>query len=144
MSGEPSGPARPPRPPRIEGYSYVDHIGSGGSSYVYLFSQHTPQRFVAVKMPRTLGPDPKLRDSLLAEANAIAQLEHKNSVVPVLAFKEAADGTPCLIMAYYKAGDLATRIKRGGPLPVSDIAFSTTRARASIGGHTSPMRRATS
>jgi serine/threonine protein kinase len=111
----------PPQPPRITGYVYRRSIGAGGSSYVYLFMEDTPYRPVAVKMPKTFGPDTELRERFVAEANAMARFGHEKHVVPVLAYREAVDGTPCLIMAHYEGGDLYSRVKAEGPLPVAEV-----------------------
>ena len=86
--------AKLPKPPAIQGYEYREPIGSGGSSYVYLYYEQTPFREVAVKMPRTFGPDTDRRALFVDEANMMAQLGHEKPIVPVLAFKEAVDGTP--------------------------------------------------
>lgn len=114
-------PAKPPKPPAIQGYEYREPIGSGGSSYVYLYYEQTPFREVAVKMPRTFGPDSNLRALFVDEANMMAQLGHEKPIVPVLAFRDAADGTPCLVTVYYPEGDLYRRVKRLRQLPVSEV-----------------------
>ncbi|MBS2964732.1 serine/threonine protein kinase [Actinocrinis puniceicyclus] len=110
-----------PKPPAIQGYEYRGPIGSGGSSYVYLYYEQTPFRRVAVKMPRTFGPDPDRRTLFVDEANVMAQLGHEKLIVPVLAFKEAVDGTPCLVTFYYEEGDLHRRVKRLRQLPVAEV-----------------------
>lgn len=111
----------PPAPPRIDGYVYRQAIGSGGNSYVYLFVEDTPFRDVAVKMPKTFGPDSELRDRFKAEANAMARFGTEKPIVPVLAYREAVDGTPCLVMAYYGNGDLGKRVKTLGRLDVAEV-----------------------
>lgn len=113
--------AKLPKPPAIHGYEYREPIGSGGSSYVYLYYEQTPFREVAVKMPRTFGPDTDRRALFVDEANMMAQLGHEKPIVPVLAFKEAVDGTPCLVTAYYAEGDLYRRVKRLRQLPVAEV-----------------------
>ena len=61
-------------PPDIPGYTYLQHLGSGGFADVFLYEQEWPQQRVAVKVVR---PDVALTDRekalFTAEANAMAR-----------------------------------------------------------------------
>jgi serine/threonine protein kinase len=103
-----------PRPtsesvPSVAGLKYLQELGSGGYSDVYLFEQEMPQRKVAVKVLRRGDLGDNLRRQFVAEANAMAALSDHPNIVPVYSTGETDDGRPYLLMSYYSRPNLGVR-----------------------------------
>ncbi len=109
--------------PRIPGFTYLQHLGSGGFADVYLYEQQFPQQKVAVKVVR---PDVALTDRekslFTAEANAMARLADHPYIVSVITAGVTED-RPYLVMRYCPPPDLGVRV-RTAPMATSD-AIST-------------------
>lgn len=101
-------------PPELPGYTLVGRLGSGGSGEVFAYDQRLPARRVAVKVLREPVTGAAQAAAFVAEANAMAALEHPH-IVPVHAAGVAADGRPYLVMAHYPGPDLEVRC-RAAPL----------------------------
>lgn len=85
--------------PLFPNYSIDAFIAQGGMGAVYLGTQLSLERSVAIKiLPRHLGSDEQFRDSFAAEAKAMAKLNHPN-LIGVYDFGEA-DGMPFIVMEY--------------------------------------------
>ena len=97
-------------PPDIAGLTYLSKLGAGGYADVYLYEQAMPARKVAVKVMRT-GLSGVDIARFVAEANAMAQLEHPH-IVPVYTTGRTDDGRPYLVMMYYPNESLAERARR--------------------------------
>jgi serine/threonine protein kinase len=84
-------------PPEIPGFSYVEHLGSGGYSDVYLYEQHQPRMKVAVEV-------------LTDEASRIRR---GASSWPKHVFRAdvTADDRPFLAMKYYPNKNLSVRAR---------------------------------
>jgi serine/threonine protein kinase len=113
--------------PHIPGYTFVEHIGSGGFADVLLYEQDWPRQRVAVKVVR---PDVALtereKELFTAEANAMARLADHPYIVSVMTagVTDAVDGRrPYLVMRYCPPPDLGVRV-RSAPMSVAD-AVST-------------------
>ncbi|MGI8646196.1 MAG: protein kinase domain-containing protein [Nocardioides sp.] len=110
--------------PLIPGYTFVEHLGSGGFADVYCYEQEWPQQRVAVKVVR---PDVALNEReralFTSEANAMARLGDHPNIVPVLTAGVTTDNRPFLVMRYCPPPDLGVRV-RSSPLPLAD-AIST-------------------
>jgi len=88
--------------PSLQGYDIVREIGRGGMGTVYLARQTSLDREVALKvLPHSIGLSPRSRPRFLAEARALAKVEHDHIVAihrivdegEVLAFEmEFVDG----------------------------------------------------
>ena len=110
--------------PAIPGFTYVEHLGSGGFADVFLYEQQWPRQRVAVKVVR---PDVPLTDRekylFTAEANAMARLaDHPYIVSVITAGVTAEGGRPFLVMRYCPPPDLGVRVltSRGDDLTDSD------------------------
>ena len=111
-------------PPELPGFTFVQHLGSGGFADVLLYEQDWPRQRVAVKIVR---PDINLSDRekelFRSEANAMARLADHPFIVQVLNAGETTDGRPYLVMRYCPPPDLGARV-RTRPMDVID-ALST-------------------
>lgn len=115
--------------PEIPGYTFLQHLGSGGFADVFLFEQQWPQQRVAVKVVR---PDVSLTERekglFAAEANAMAKLADHPYIVSVITAgmtggSGPSAGRPYLVMRYCPPPDLGVRVRQS-PMPVAD-ALST-------------------
>lgn len=99
-------------------------LGRGGMGAVFLATQRTLGRKVAVKVMlggSTLDPDAKAR--FLREAQAQASIEHP-SVVRVYSFGES-DGFPHFAMEYVEGTSLAGRLGDEGKIPYPEVLHFT-------------------
>lgn len=114
--------------PRIPGFTYLDHLGSGGFAEVFLYEQEWPRQKVAVKVVR---PDVPLNDRekqlFTSEANAMARLADHPYIVSVITAgitdEPGKAARPYLVMRYCPPPDLGARV-RTAPMSVVD-AIST-------------------
>ncbi|WP_170285915.1 serine/threonine-protein kinase [Nocardioides rubriscoriae] len=115
--------------PEIPGYTFLQHLGSGGFADVFLYEQQWPQQRVAVKVVR---PDVLLTERekglFAAEANAMATLADHPYIVSVITAgtigaSGPAAGRPYLVMRYCPPPDLGVRVRQA-PMSVAD-ALST-------------------
>jgi WD40 repeat protein/tRNA A-37 threonylcarbamoyl transferase component Bud32 len=104
----------------VPGYEILRELGRGGMGVVYLARQQKLNRLVALKMILAGGhaSDSDLA-RFLAEAEAVAQLQHPN-VVSLLESGQH-DGLPYFTLEYVGGGSFAERL-RGTPLPPRDAA----------------------
>lgn len=119
--------------PRITGFTYLEHLGSGGFADVFLYEQQWPRQRVAVKVVR---PDVPLTDRekhlFAAEANAMARLaDHPYIVSVITAGITEEDGRPFLVMRYCPPPDLGVRV-RSNPMPVPDAVSTGIKLASAI------------
>jgi eukaryotic-like serine/threonine-protein kinase len=104
----------------VADYQLLGELGRGGMSVVYKARQSQPDRVVALKMILS-GPhsDPERRARFLAEADAIARLQHPQ----IVQIHEAGqhEGLPFLALEYMGGGTLAGRLS-GRPQPPREAA----------------------
>jgi serine/threonine-protein kinase PpkA len=114
--------------PIIDGYRIDRALGEGGMAHVYLGTQLSLDRQVAIKVVRFSGPD---REALATrfenEARTIAQLEHPH-IVNVFDVGRTQDGLPYYTMAYLPNGDLAHAGITGQLDRVAQVLESIARA----------------
>ena len=101
-----------PAAPALPGYRFLEHLGSGGYSQVYLYEQDMPRRKVAVKVLNEPGQTAAARRQFTAEANAMAGLADHPNIVQVFQAALTADGRPYLVMQYYSRPNLSVRARR--------------------------------
>lgn len=111
--------------PEIPGYTFLQHLGSGGFADVFLYEQQWPQQRVAVKVVR---PDVSLTERekglFAAEANAMATLADHPYIVSVITAGATSGtgpgaGRPYLVMRYCPPPDLGVRVRQA-PMSVAD------------------------
>ncbi|MFF0637573.1 protein kinase [Nocardia sp. NPDC004151] len=101
------------------GFEDAEEIGRGGFGVVYRCSQIAAGRMVAVKV--LTGELPENRKRFLREQRAMGRLTGHPNIASMLEIGETATGRPYLVMPYYSRGSLDARIRRGGPLPITEV-----------------------
>ncbi len=106
---------------RVAGkYQIVRVIGEGGMGAVFEARHVQMDRRVAIKMLRgEFVRDHSAVERFLREARTAASVGHK-SIVQILDFGEAEDGTPFIVMAYLDGQTLAEQLYRRGRLSELD------------------------
>jgi eukaryotic-like serine/threonine-protein kinase len=98
-------------PPEIPGLDFIQALGTGGFSDVYLYQQRLPRRQVAVKVLLTDGLDPVGRKAFVDEANVMAQLSAHPYIVTIYHADVAPGDKPYFVMEYCSGPSLSTRYK---------------------------------
>jgi len=114
-------------PLQLGNYLVLGPIGQGGMGRVYKARHRRMQRLVAIKMisPRAASSGDVTR-RFMREARASARLNHPHIV---RAFDvDVADGATYFAMEFVDGVDLATLVKRRGPLPVEKVVDLMTQA----------------
>ncbi len=117
-------------PPRLNGYTFVRQLGSGGFADVYLYEQHLPKRNVAVKVMHPDGLTDDNRDAFVTEANIMAQLAHPY-IVKIYQADVADDGRPYIVMEYCSGPNLGDRY-RARPFSVVEALRTGIRLSGAI------------
>jgi hypothetical protein len=125
--------------PVIPGFTFIEHLGSGGFADVFLYEQQWPRQRVAVKVVR---PDVPLTDRekylFTAEANSMARLaDHPYIVSVITAGVTAEGGRPFLVMRYCPPPDLGVRVRSNPMAPVDAVATGIKLASAIETAHRS-------
>ncbi len=93
----------------------------GGMSEVYSAWDPTLERQVALKfLDLKRSFDLRAKERLLAEARAVAALEHPN-ICAIYEVGEATDGRSFLAMPYYDGVTLKALLARSGPLSIAEV-----------------------
>ncbi|MEL6308845.1 MAG: protein kinase, partial [Chloroflexota bacterium] len=102
----------------IRGYEIGNRVGSGGYGEVYLATQLSVDRDVAVKviLPQ-YASDPKFVADFETEAKLVAQLENKY-IVPLIDYWQGDNGV-FLVMRYVRGGSLKDMLEKQGALSLS-------------------------
>ena len=96
-------------------YRLIELLGRGGMGSVFLGQHVTMNRRVALKIiSRQVGKDPRSLDRFLAEARAIAALDHPN-IVQAYSVDNEGDRY-YLVMEYVEGIDLQRLVEEDGPL----------------------------
>lgn len=102
----------PSPPPQIEGFDYIQLLGSGGFADVFLYQQHFPKRRVAVKVMLKDAVAAGGVEAFTAEANLMAQLSTHPAIVSIYQADVSPDGRPYLVMEYCSKPNLQTRYRK--------------------------------
>lgn len=96
-------------------------LGRGGMGAVYWGREKALERDVAIKVlpPGATEMSPDSRERFRREARTAAQLTHSN-IVPLYTFGET-DGLAFFVMGFVRGESLASRMKREGRLPFTDV-----------------------
>jgi serine/threonine-protein kinase len=116
-------------------YRIEAEIGAGGMSTVYLAFDTTLERPVAVKVLHSeISQDASALERFRREARTVAQLSHPNIVMVIDAGED--DGRPYIVFEHIQGETLKERIRRTGPLPVSEaVAYAIEIGRALEAAH---------
>ena len=124
----PASPA-PAELPAVAGYEVLAELGRGGMGVVYQARQLKLNRLVALKMVLA-GAHAASSDLLrfLAEAEAVAQLQHAN----IVQVHEVGShgGFPFISLEYVDGGTLAQKLKGTPLLPKEAAVLTATLGRA--------------
>jgi serine/threonine-protein kinase len=102
-------------------YRLESKLGSGGMSTVYLTTDETLQRRVAVKVLHAeISDQPDQIERFRREARAVAKLSHPNVVAVIDAGQDR--GHPYIVFEYIEGETLKQRIDRLGRLPLDESA----------------------
>lgn len=97
---------------QIPGYTLIKKINSGGMATVYLATQHSVGRTVALKiMKPSLDQDPEFHQRFQREATIIGQLSHPN-IIPIYDIGRH-EKFNYISMEFLPKGSLDEKIKRG-------------------------------
>ena len=106
--------------PEVEGYQLESELGRGGMGIVYLARQLKLNRLVALKMILNADhSDASVKQRFLAEAEAIARLQHPG-IVQVYEFG-TCEGNPYFALEYVNGGSLDKKLA-GQPQPPREAA----------------------
>lgn len=119
--------------PVLPGFTFVEHLGSGGFADVFLYEQQWPRQRVAVKVVRPdVRIDEREKQLFTAEANAMARLADHPYIVSVITAGVTPDtGRPFLVMRYCPPPDLGMRV-RSRPLAVVDAVSTGIKLASAI------------
>lgn len=97
---------------RLPGYRITERLGKGGMAHVFLATQNSFERQVAIKiLSPALSVEPRFAEQFMREARTVASLNHPH-IVPVYDVGEY-EGYHYLSMEYVTGGSLKARIRDG-------------------------------
>ena len=105
--------SRPPSPPpQLDGFEYVEPLGTGGFADVFLYEQQQPRRRVAVKVLLADRLASGAAQEFADEANVMAMLSTHPAIVTIYQTGVASDGRPYLVMEYCPRPNLQQRARK--------------------------------
>jgi serine/threonine protein kinase len=118
----------------VAGYELMEELGRGGMGVVFKARQVSLKRMVALKMVLAGGfQSPEGRERFLAEAAAVARLNHPN-VVQIFECG-THDDRPYFSMELCEGGSLAERLRSGPLLPPEAAALLRSLAEGAQAAH---------
>jgi uncharacterized RDD family membrane protein YckC len=105
-------------PCEFGGYRLLRLLGRGGMGAVYEAEQLATGRRVALKMLVQKLDSPDLRKRFLREGRLAAGVNHPNSLY--VFGSEEIEGIPVIIMEIAGSGTLTDKLRKHGPLPVTE------------------------
>jgi tRNA A-37 threonylcarbamoyl transferase component Bud32 len=125
---DPPDPRSMPAPPHIPGHAIKRPLGKGGMATVYLATQQSLDRLVAIKvMAAEALRDEVSKQRFENEARTIAQLAHPG-IVGIHEVGRTDDGRMYYVMPYLANGDLSRRDLREDEPRIADILRSLLSA----------------
>jgi serine/threonine protein kinase len=120
-------------------YRLDSKLGSGGMSTVYLATDETLERLVAVKVLHAeISDQPDQIERFRREARSVAKLSHPNVVAVIDAGQDA--GHPYIVFEYIEGETLKQRIERMGKLPLDEsAAYAIEVGRGLVAAHARNM-----
>ncbi|WP_163512288.1 serine/threonine-protein kinase [Fodinicola acaciae] len=115
----------------VPGYSNLRVLARGGYATVYVATQTSIGREVALKIDTRSVDDERDRRRFLREAQAAGRLSAHPHIVPVYDAGVTGDHHPYLVMELCTGGSFAALLKRQGPLEerrVRDVGVKIARA----------------
>jgi WD40 repeat protein/serine/threonine protein kinase len=113
-------PQRPDSLGRLGHYEVLEVVGHGGMGIVMRAFDDKLHRVVAIKaLAPALATSAAARERFVKEARATAAVNHDN-VIAIHAVEDA-DEVPYLVMQFIHGCTLEQKVKRTGPLPVTEI-----------------------
>jgi serine/threonine protein kinase len=113
-------------------YVILDKIGEGGMGQVFLARHRRMNRLVALKLlPQRAVSSAIAAERFRREVEVAAKLVHPNIVTAYDA--DEANGTHFLVMEYVEGQDLASLVKRSGPLPIRQAVAFMMQAATGLG-----------
>jgi serine/threonine protein kinase len=102
-------------------YEVVRPIGRGAMGQVYeVRHARLSGRYALKLLTNEAAADPEFLQRFRREAQIVSRLRHPH-IVQVIDFDQNAEGRPYLVMELLDGEDLAARIGRDGPLPLSRV-----------------------
>lgn len=118
--------------PQIPGFTFVQHLGTGGFADVLLYEQEWPRQRVAVKVVRAdLVLSEREKELFRSEADAMARLADHPYIVSVLTAGLTTDARPYLVMRYCPPPDLGARV-RVTPLSVAETLSTGVKLASAV------------
>jgi len=105
-------------PCEFGGYRLLGLLGRGGMGTVYEAEQIATGRRVGLKMLGQQLDSPDMRQRFLREGRLAAGVNHPNSLY--IFGSEEVEGLPVITMEIAGAGTLKDKLKKRGPLPVTE------------------------
>src|SRR3954447_12146192 len=116
-------------------YSGIELIATGGMADVYVATDESLDRLVAVKaLNERFARDPEIRTRFTREARIAAKLSAEPNVVTIYDVTEAGD-TPAIVMEFLPGGTLADRMRAKRVPPALALAWLEQAARALDAAH---------
>jgi serine/threonine protein kinase len=120
----------------VGGYVIDGVLGQGGMGTVYSATHPVIGKRAAIKVLKPeLSRNPAAVERFVLEARAVNQIGHPN-IVDIFAFGKLSDGRSYYVMDLLVGESLRTKLKRQGPLHVSEAASAIDEiASALMGAH---------
>ena len=107
--------------PRIDGYSNLREIGSGGFSRVYEAHQHEFDRRVAIKVLNRRLVDDVSVGAFERECQSMGVISKHPYIVTVLASAFTSDHRPCIVMDLFHHGSYMSILRREGAISLDEL-----------------------
>jgi serine/threonine-protein kinase len=113
-------------------YRVLRPIGRGGMGQVYEVAHaRLAGRYALKLLTHEAAADAEFLQRFKREAEIVSALRHPN-IVQVIDFDRGSDGRPYLVMELLDGEDLAARIGRAGPLPLSRVTTIISQIAAAL------------